>query len=767
MRQIASSESPRILRPPAQSVVYLSCQLALACFIVFGAIQARCQPDECKAAQTSPGDLSLRISLKNGQTVFRDGEIIPLSAEYTANTSKKYLLNNRTYDRSGRLSGMEEFCLTPVIDVDPLEDYYSNPWGFFGGGLFSEQDPADQPYSVELHINEWLSLPPGNYHLSIVGNRVSMKVKDTKFPTEGEAIPLRSNAVDFEVTPADPEWQAAQLSAAVRILDTPTLAKDEREHAARVLRFLDSEGSTRELARRYWSGSEEFGWEFKLGLYGSPFRSVAIDAMKTALADASHPITREFASTLVELEMLSDPKLRLHIDESMSPAEATKAREVYGKDFERRVDEALFSAAGTAATKSPEARAVIASEMLQSASVPAPEARARWRQILIDNWSTLSVERQNELLDYRWERIGGPEWTPVLLGILSGAPNPNHFAGKPSRSVALRRLLETAPETARGLILEEIASPKGDIGVGVLGKLPERELPQLEKTLTAGLANGNEVDAELIERYAGPSTFSRVRSIYEAHLSDLGCDEQDALLRYFLRVNPDYGVQQVAQSLTEREKTGCFRTRLSAMGEFIRQPKLQQLAIATLDDPAPEVARDAAKALSEFGSPGAEDALWRRLEKFHRKLLGKPDSLLHAMPDMTEYDRDSGLEEALVNGITQGQAWFPTSEQIDRLKALSSPAMQRDLDSIAQTLREQQCTLLVTWLPDERVNYTVGWYNGLGLERLKEKLEQFPQQIRFTDVSTKPANGPAVDEFEQIEQIVALHKGGPSAQTKP
>jgi len=744
-----------------QSAIFHSSQLVLACLIVFGASQVRCQPDACKGAQTSPADLSLSISLKNGQTGFREGEIIPLIAVYTANTSKKYLLNNRSYDRSGRLSGMEEFCLTPVSSVDPLEDYYSNPWGFFGGGLFSEQDPADAPYSVELQINEWLSLPPGHYHLSIVGNRVSMKVKNAEFPTGGEAIPLRSNALDFEVTSADPEWQAAQLSAAVRILDTPALAKDEREHAARVLRFLDSEGSTRELARRYRSGSEEFGWEFRLGLYSSPFRSVAIEAMKAALADASHPITREFANALVELEMLSDPKLRLHLDETMSPAEASKAREAYQKESERRVDEVLSSASAAMPAKSPDAQAVTASEMLQSGSPMTPEARTRWRQILLDNWSTLPVERQNELLDDGWERIGGPEWTPVLLGIVSGAPNPNHFAGKPSRSVALRRLLETAPETARELILEEIASPKGDIGIGVLGKLPERELPQLEKTLVAGLANGVEMDAELIERYAGLNAFSQVRSIYGTHPLDLGCAGQDALLRYLLRVNPDYGAQQVAQSLTERKKTGCFRTRLSAMGEFVRQPKLQDLAMATLNDPAPEVARDAAKALSEFGSPDAEGALWGRLEAFHRKWRGKPDSLLHPEPNMIEYNRESGLEEALVKGITEGQAWFPTSEQIDRLKALSSPAMQHDLDSIAQTLSEQQCTLLATWLSDGRLNYTVGWYSGLRLERLKEKLEQFPQQIRFVDVSTKPANGQDAEEFEQIEQLVALHKNVP------
>jgi len=115
---------------------------------------------------------------------------------------------------------------------------------------------------------------------------------------------------------------------------------------------------------------------------------------------------------------------------------------------------------------------------------------------------------------------------------------------------------------------------------------------------------------------------------------------------------------------------------------------------------------------------------------------------------MIEYDRDSGLEEALVKGIAEGQTWFPTSEQIGRLKALSSPAMQRDLNSIAQVLSEQQSTLLFFWLPDGRLSYSVGWYNGLGLERLKEKLEQFPQQIRFIDTSSRPEGGAAVEEFE-------------------
>jgi len=285
-------------------------------------------------------------------------------------------------------------------------------------------------------------------------------------------------------------------------------------------------------------------------------------------------------------------------------------------------------------------------------------------------------------------------------------------------------------------------------------------LPQFERFFIAGLEKSEEVDAELIERYANSQAFPQVRSIYETGPLDIGCSGRDALLRYFLRINPDYGAQMVAESLKERVKTGCFRTSLSAMGKFIRQQKLQDVAIAALDDPAPEVARDAANALSEFGSAAAEDALWRRLEQFHRKWQGKPDSLLHPAPNMIEYNRDSGLEEALVKGITHGQAWFPTVAQITQLKELSSPAMQSDLDSVVDVLSGQQATLLMTWLPDGRLNYTIGWYNGLGFDRLKEKLEQFPEQIRFIDSSPKPTSKEAAEEFEQIERVVAPRREG-------
>jgi hypothetical protein len=51
------------------------------------------------------------------------------------------VVNNRNYDRSGRLSGEEIFCLAPERGTDPLDDYFHSILGYMMGGLSSDQDP--------------------------------------------------------------------------------------------------------------------------------------------------------------------------------------------------------------------------------------------------------------------------------------------------------------------------------------------------------------------------------------------------------------------------------------------------------------------------------------------------------------------------------------------------------------------------------------------------------------------------------------------------
>jgi hypothetical protein len=58
-------------------------------------------------------------------------------------------------------------------------------------------------------------------------------------------------------------------------------------HGARMLRFLGSDASTRELAKRYWTLNDQpYGWDFMFGLVGSAHRQSATDAMTAAIRGA-------------------------------------------------------------------------------------------------------------------------------------------------------------------------------------------------------------------------------------------------------------------------------------------------------------------------------------------------------------------------------------------------------------------------------------------------------------------------------------------------
>jgi len=162
-------------------------------------------PDPCGTAAIQSDGVSLQLFLKNGQTIFREGEIIALTVEYSSASDKKYYLNTRGYDRSGRLDGMEVFCIDPSGGDDPLSDYFNGAMGFIGGGLGGEQDLNNKAYPINLELNEWKSLPPGSYRLSIVSHRVTVPTDNDPYGMGTPSVPLRSNDVEFQVVKADPD----------------------------------------------------------------------------------------------------------------------------------------------------------------------------------------------------------------------------------------------------------------------------------------------------------------------------------------------------------------------------------------------------------------------------------------------------------------------------------------------------------------------------------------------------------------------------------
>lgn len=314
----------------------------MAAVFVFPAVQLHALPREtCQSTPAPPKDLALKLETKDDQAVFRQGEIITLRVRYEARVRGKYLLNNRSYDRSGRLDGMEIFCIDPAVGIDPLRDYFNSAEAFIGGGLSSEEGLGPAPHDIDIDLNEWQTLPPGDYRVSVIGSRVSLGIEGDFHSWNNKPIPLSSNEVEFRVIVADKGWQAAQLADVVRVLDSSS-AESEKRHAARVLRFLGSEDAVQELVRRFWSGDQNLDWDFEAGLFGSPCRATVIDEMRGMIKAQPTGVRREFADALVTLELQSDPHFR-------PPQRASKdyerAFDAYRAEHDRRMAVYMASAA--------------------------------------------------------------------------------------------------------------------------------------------------------------------------------------------------------------------------------------------------------------------------------------------------------------------------------------------------------------------------------------------------------------------------------------
>jgi len=112
-------------------------QLAAIALLLVGRVAFGSPSDACSPISTVK-DAQVTITIPDGRTSFREGEIIPLALSFTSTGDKRYWADNRNYDRSGRLS-IEAYCVEPEAR-DPLADYFRV--GAFMGGRSREHAAA-------------------------------------------------------------------------------------------------------------------------------------------------------------------------------------------------------------------------------------------------------------------------------------------------------------------------------------------------------------------------------------------------------------------------------------------------------------------------------------------------------------------------------------------------------------------------------------------------------------------------------------------------
>jgi len=99
--------------------------------------------DPCATPSTA-GDVQFTLATKDHGSVYRYGEIIPVTLSFSSTAKDRYWIAMRDYDHSGRL-GSEVYCVEPKA-AEPLETYFK--YGrFIGGGRFSQGPLTKLPKS--------------------------------------------------------------------------------------------------------------------------------------------------------------------------------------------------------------------------------------------------------------------------------------------------------------------------------------------------------------------------------------------------------------------------------------------------------------------------------------------------------------------------------------------------------------------------------------------------------------------------------------------
>ncbi len=682
--------------------------------------------------------LDFVVRVRDGQTKFRQGEIITVELGYGANALAPAKRFPDHSDQPGL--AVDRFVLTPHSGVvDPLRDFLGTVGGWSG------PPPRAVPFVeaggswTTADINEWFRFDnPGKYTLSVLAHmvRTSYEAFGSR-PTAAKT--LKSNTVDFEILPADEAWQAATLQKALGLLETKS-AIEPQQQGCRILRFLGTPQAVDKMVEHY-ADQGICEAEYRDGLFAFPDREYALSRLEDGLLEPSIAVSAGYLDTLARLSAyLLHPEFLPGGDDQylgtsewlMSGPMAAHA-DLIEAEHDRFVRELL----GALDNKLIGPRALCLKAIFDSPFLGRPTLLqsddpalvAKLRKEIAAIFTELPISDQSVLLYTRWKNIASPAMIPVLKRLYE---NPPPGSNEQFIAFVLDDLFRLDPAEGRSLILTEMKSPATRLDLRFVRLLPDKEIPELDNPLVENLEAGNgdeDTILQLIGRYATPAIFPRVLAIEERRADHLSYEAQASFLTYAVKSDPVRGAAMLDQALTAHK--GCSLLALSQVASRQMTPEIERLAIAHLGDSDPQWAAGAVTILSRYGSVEAEQPLWDRLEKWHTRWAGHASELPNGSGSALQNGLETALELALIEALGLGQSWFAGADHLGRLARLCvSTGGCRRVQEIAS---EAAATPNISVYGSEQSYHaSVAQYHVDSIDRLKRKLAQFPEGTIFT-----------------------------------
>ena len=720
---------------------------------------SQAQQNASTAADIST-EVHFTIKTKTGSTIFHIGEVIPLELSFSSSKEKTYQINMASYDRSGRMS-YETFVVEPGSGWrDPLQDYFSSFFGI-GGGLTTFRFLSEQPIVLSLQLNEWVRFDaPGKYRLQVATNRVADIRNRDAGTIGGSGQTITSNAVELTIIAATKEWQDRTLRAAVETIDraaasaasSPASQTSEAvQTATKALRYLSTTAAAQQMAQRL--KDDDNARDYSFGLIGSPEHETALKEMEQELNRADYPVADNF---LLTMSVLS-------VQPGQSPEAMRQARGEAYEQIRAQLWQAIPKKQGTAKSISLVTAAFSGTD--QKLSDEAIEQ-------LAENFDSLPTQKQEELIEYRWDAIKSPAFLPILRKYARQYQDfpmlneSNAYASIHLSGAALQHWYELAPEEARAAVIEEMLRPKPRFDSRSLGFLPDKALPEIENTLVERLRSSDNYQisgnlASLIERYGTKAVLPQMLSIIDEKVGKWECAVQTPALAYLLRIDPASAQPRIEAAIAARGKgfTGCNHSLFVEVGKLHSDPVLEQIAYRSLSDDDAQVAANAASFLGQFGSAAAEHHLWERFQEWSNEWHGREAELKFIFGEQNPNQEQAGLGRNLAQALATGEAWLADGTRLQKIAQLSVQSDERQqFERMSDAWKGNWSIACFGSLGGAPSHCAILQYTDLSFERLKEKLSQFPRGSAFKWFETVQPKTPNQDNlYMDLSQFLDEH----------
>ena len=597
------------------------------------------------------GDVHVKLSLAQDRTVYRIGEPIGLALEFSAER-EGYSVEVLPDGQSAR---SDILTISPDAGVAHWFDEMNNNRSY-PRDYFSLEKLTSVPRRLELTINDTLRFDsPGRYTVSVTTHRVGQKDMQKR-------MVLTTNSVTFEVQPMSESDEAKEVKRLADLLATKRDWQGEAQ-VAKQLSYLTGEPSTREKVKRFVSPDQRSGnylSEIWAGLYIARDRALVLKLIEAALRDPNIPATTQIVQAATRLKILLTDGIRENAAGAtpfLEPDSDPRTREVGDAYI---VDLAAGLSKRTGNSQTTTAMTILA--FLPKDPQSAGAAMRELRPLLIQQFDTLSIYGQESLLGTYWEQLRDPALVPSLKKML--APGARML-----REVALKRLIELAPDEARPYIIAEIRDPGSVVDPKLLGGLSDESLPELDTTLLDQIRNLSTTSENfryvflrlklaLLVRYATPGIYQELMELYRGVGTKLPRDGRAGFLAYFAKHNEQEGITLIEQAVSEMksEESAMLLSDLTVLHYSESIGKLVKKYLETDDPP---LASYAAYVIGLHGGTSDREVLEARLKRWREDWGNRV-----AQADAEQQGR---IERELIDALVRGKAWKLSDQRVREL----------------------------------------------------------------------------------------------------